>query len=105
MSESHEGTTTGARRAGPVAPRLVLARSPLRLSESGFLFDGSNAESYSTNRTAATVLEALLAGIDSREAWRSVVERFDVADEVARRDVERFLSRLRELGLVRTAEE
>ena len=39
------------------------------------------------------------------EAWRSVVERFDVADEVARRDVERFLSRLRELGLVRTAEE
>jgi len=104
VSESLEGTI-GARRAGPVVPRLVLARSPLRLSESGFLFDGSNAESYSTNRTAAAVLEALLAGVDSRETWRFVVERFDVADDVARRDVERFLSRLRELGLVRTVDE
>lgn len=104
MSESHEGTA-GARRAGRLAPRLVLARAPLGLSGSGFLFDGSNAESYSTNRTAAAVLEALLGGVDSREAWRSVVERFDVADDVARRDVERFLSRLRELGLVRTVDE
>ena len=67
----------------------------LRLTPAGYLFDGSNAETYTLNATGQCVVRALLAGKEPSRLWSEVVAAFDVPEQRARRDVRGFLAQLR----------
>ena len=76
----------------------------LRSTEKGFLFNCSNAESYSLNETGLTIVNALISGRSSQTIWKDLVEEYEVDEEEARRDVDGFFEHLRSLGLVREAD-
>ncbi len=72
----------------------------LSLRPSGFLYNSRNAESYSLNPVAATLVAALLRGVAVDELWRELPPRFDVSEPQAHCDTLRFLSALHHLGLL-----
>jgi hypothetical protein len=80
----------------------VRTRSLLVLTDTGFLLDPSNGESFTVNASGRLILTDLLKKRDSRTIWRKLVKAFDISEAQARRDVDQFLLRLRALGLVKT---
>lgn len=81
------------------ADRISLVRlrlkPTLRLTEGGYLFDGSNGETYTLNRTGQCILQSLLAGMEPGMVWSELVATFEVPEARARRDVRAFLAQLR----------
>ena len=77
----------------------------LALSESGFLFDARTGSTFSLNRTGTYILRALIDGVDPNAVSLRMIDTFDIDPPTAERDVETFLFRLRELGLVATDED
>jgi len=78
----------------------------LALSESGFLFDTRTGLTYTLSKTGTFLLRALLEGQDAETLPERLVATYEVEPPVARRDVEQFLFRLTDLGLLRhTTEE
>lgn len=73
----------------------------LALSESGFLFDTRTGVTYSLSATGVTLLRALMNGAAPDTLTAQLVERYDVDEPVATRDVERFVQHLHDLGLLR----
>ena len=71
----------------------------LALSENGFLFDTRTGTTYSLNRSGAWLLRALIKDVPKSELSQRLTEAFDVDEVTARRDVEQFLFRIRELAL------
>jgi hypothetical protein len=88
-----------AKRAPPRAPRYR-AKDLLSINDNGFLLDATDGESYTLNRTGLAIVRALIAGADSRRLHRDLAKEHLVSEERARRDVDRFLAHLAELGLV-----
>ncbi|MCP4662868.1 MAG: HPr-rel-A system PqqD family peptide chaperone [bacterium] len=72
----------------------------LALSESGFLFDPRTGSTYSLNPTGTLLLRDLIDGISPDRLIERLLATFRVDSETAARDVERFLFRLRGLGLM-----
>jgi len=63
------------------------------------LLDTYSATLYECNGTAWTMLEALSGGATIDELVERVVGDFDVTPDAARRDVERFVLQLQQMGL------
>lgn len=74
-----------------IASRL----SQLTLKDDGFVFDPTSGDTYVANPTAVAVLRALQDGCDETQLVDVVIERFDVSENEARRDVGDLLTRLR----------
>ena len=74
--------------------------SDLTLSHEGFAFDHSTGDSYVLNQTGLVVLDGLRDGVDETQLARHLSECFEVTEEVAFRDVQDFVSRLKLLHLV-----
>ena len=74
----------------------------LAVSDAGFVFDPTTGHTYNINPTALFVLNALKAGAAPEAIVTNLQESYDVEleSDVAR-DVDDFVSRLRENGLVR----
>ena len=74
----------------------------LAISDVGFVFDPLTGHTYNVNATGLAVLRALKEGDEPAAVVARLRETFDVdqAADVAR-DVEDFVSRLREVSLVR----
>ncbi len=72
----------------------------LALSASGFLFDPHTGNTYSLNPTGTFLLRDLIDGISPDRLIERLPAAFRVDSETAARDVERFLFRLRGLGLL-----
>jgi PqqD family protein of HPr-rel-A system len=71
----------------------------LALNPDGFAFDPTTGESYTLNATGLVVLEGLREGLTEEEVAARLVERFEVTDEEASRDVDDFLDHLRTFRL------
>jgi uncharacterized protein (DUF39 family) len=71
----------------------------LALSDSGFLFDTRTGRTFSLNTTGTHIVRELIAGREVETLPESVCEAFDIGEEVALRDVEQFLFRLRDMKL------
>ncbi|HKA90544.1 MAG TPA: PqqD family protein [Haliangiales bacterium] len=84
----------------PPAEQRYRPKSLLSLSPTGFLLDNANGESYTLNAVGRAVMAKLLELGDSRDVWRVVVDRFEIDEARAQKDVERFLADLWTLGLV-----
>ncbi len=76
-------------------PRLT----HLALSDSGFLFDTKTGHTFTLNKTGTQILKLRIDGVSCERVMEQIVERFDVAPDVAGRDVAQFLKRLHELGI------
>ncbi len=72
----------------------------LALSENGFLFDTTTGHTYTLNKTGSRILRTMIEGTEIGNVADDLCERFEVAREVAERDVEQFLVRLSDLGIV-----
>lgn len=72
----------------------------LALSESGFLCDARTGLTYTLSRTGTFLLRALIEGIDAEVLPERLVGTFDVEPQVARRDVDQFLFRLGDIGVL-----
>lgn len=80
----------------------------LALSDNGFLFDTRTGHTYSLSTTGTFLLKELIEDADGPPASASLVERlvarFQVDADTARRDVEQFLFRVRDMGLIPKAD-
>lgn len=74
-----------------IASRLA----QLNLKDDGFVFDPTSGDTYVANPTAVAVLRALQDGCDESQLTDVVVDKFDVGEHEARRDVADLLIRLR----------
>lgn len=72
----------------------------LALSESGFLFDARTGLTYTLSKTGTFLLRALIDGQDAEALPAALAATFDVEPPIARRDVDQFLFRLNDLGLL-----
>ena len=74
----------------------------LAISDGGFVFDPLTGHTYNVNSTALAILRALKEGVSPKDVVAQLRETFEVdgASDVAR-DVDDFVSRLREESLVR----
>ena len=72
----------------------------LALSENGFLFDTRTGSTYSLNRSGTFLLRQVIDGVPRAGLAERLVATFEVDPVVARRDVEQFLFRLKELRVV-----
>jgi PqqD family protein of HPr-rel-A system len=74
----------------------------LAISDSGFIFDPQTGYTYSVNDTALAVVRLLKAGEPPAAVVARLGDAFDVEpEEDLARDVDEFVARLREQGLVR----
>jgi PqqD family protein of HPr-rel-A system len=73
----------------------------LALSESGFLFDARTGLTYTLSRTGTFLLRSLIDGADAETLPERLVASYDVEPLVARRDIEQFLFRLSDIGVLR----
>ena len=73
----------------------------LAVSDTGFVFDPISGHSFTVNPTAGRVLSLLKDGDDVDAIAARLAEEFELeGGEDLSRDVEDFLSRLRENGLL-----
>ncbi|TNF38410.1 MAG: PqqD family protein [Deltaproteobacteria bacterium] len=72
----------------------------LALSESGFLFDSRTGLTYTLSKSGTFLLRALIDGADAETLPERLVATFDVEPPVARKDVEQFLFRLTDIGIL-----
>ncbi len=71
----------------------------LALSENGFLFNTRTGHTFSLNATGTWMLRMLIEEVTPDELPAHLVDAFNVDPATARRDVELFLFRLRDMGL------
>lgn len=79
-----------------------MRRAPLAhlaLSDNGFLFDTKTGHTYTLNRTGTRILKLRIDGVSCDRVTRQIAESFDVAYDLAERDVAQFVERLCELGI------
>lgn len=74
----------------------------LAINESGFVFDPLTGHTFTLNDTGLAVLQAIKQGQEPELVVEQLAEQFELdgSEDVAR-DVDDFLSRLREHGLLR----
>jgi PqqD family protein of HPr-rel-A system len=73
----------------------------LAISDSGFVFDPTTGHTFTVNPTGALVIAALKDGCEHDEIVQRLRDGFDLdGSEDPVRDVEDFLARLSEHGLV-----
>ncbi|GMV44059.1 MAG: hypothetical protein AMXMBFR64_57750 [Myxococcales bacterium] len=77
----------------------------LAISESGFLFDARTGHTYTLSRTGVFLVRALVSGASTSELPGRLAADYDVEPPIAARDVEQFLMRMRDLGLLDTEDE
>lgn len=89
-----------AKKGRRSTPRKYRSKQRLRINDAGFLLDTNDAESYTLNASGIVIFRALMAGVDSSRLARELAASFEVTEEQAQRDVDRFLLHLATLGLV-----
>ena len=74
----------------------------LAISDAGFVFDPTTGHTFNVNATALLLLRALKENAGSGRMLTDLAEAFEVDHEHdLARDIEEFLSQLREHGLIR----
>lgn len=73
----------------------------LAISDAGFVFDPMSGHTFSVNATGQAILARLKEGHDVEAIAGELAEGFELeGGEDVRRDVEDFIARLREHGLL-----
>ena len=72
----------------------------LLLNDRGFAFEPASGQTYQLSPTGLRVVRLLQEGADENAVLDKLIEEYEVDENTARRDVDSFLSSLREMGWV-----
>jgi hypothetical protein len=71
----------------------------IAISESGFVFNATNGDSFSANDTGAEVLRKLQEGLSVKEVAEALMKKYDVAADTCEKDVFDFAKILEQFKL------
>ena len=74
--------------------------SNLAVSDSGFIFNPSNGDSFSTNAVGADIIRLLKEGKSLAELKKEMAAKYDVDASAFEKDYEDFISQLQDHFLV-----
>ena len=74
--------------------------SNLAVSDSGFIFNPSNGDSFSTNLVGGDIIRLLKAGKNLAEIKKEITAKYEVDATVFEKDFEDFTSQLQDHFLV-----
>jgi hypothetical protein len=74
--------------------------SNLAVSDSGFIFNPSNGDSFSTNVVGADIIRLLKLGKSLTDIKKDISVKYDVEPTVFEKDYEDFISQLQDHFLV-----
>ncbi len=74
--------------------------SNLAVSDSGFIFNPSNGDSFSTNLVGAELIRLLKDGKNLAEIKKEITAKYEVEPTVFEKDYEDFISQLQDHFLV-----
>jgi hypothetical protein len=75
-------------------------KSNLAVSDSGFIFNPSNGDSFSTNTVGADIVRLLKAGNSFESIKKEIVDKYEVDDILFEKDFHDFVSQLQDYYLV-----
>ncbi len=75
-------------------------KSNLAVSDSGFIFNPSNGDSFSTNSVGADIVRLLKAGNSFEAIKKEIVDKYEVDDILFEKDFHDFVSQLQDYYLV-----
>jgi hypothetical protein len=75
-------------------------KSNLAVSDSGFIFNPSNGDSFSTNSVGADIVRLLKAGNTFEAIKKEIVDKYEVDDILFEKDFHDFVSQLQDYYLV-----
>ena len=75
-------------------------KSNLAVSDSGFIFNPSNGDSFSTNSVGADIVRLLKAGNSFEAIKKEIVDKYEVDDILFEKDFHDFVSHLQDYYLV-----
>jgi len=73
----------------------------LAISDSGFLFFPTTGETFTLNELGKQIIQGLHDGKDSEKIIEQIMEKFDADRETVERDLDDFLSQLKNYDLVK----
>ncbi len=71
----------------------------IAISESGFVFNSTNGDSFSANDTGAEVLRKLQEGLSVKRVAETIMEKYDVDADTCEKDVYDFVKILEQFKL------
>lgn len=74
--------------------------SNLAVSDSGFIFNPSNGDSFSTNAVGADIIRLLKSGKSIADIKKDISVKYEVEPTVFEKDYEDFISQLQDHFLV-----
>ena len=75
-------------------------KSNLAVSDSGFIFNPSNGDSFSTNIVGSDIIRLLKAGNSFDSIKKEIVEKYEVDEILFEKDFHDFVSQLQDYYLV-----
>jgi len=75
-------------------------KKDLAISDSGFLFNPTTGDSYTTNPVGLAVLELLRQGLDMEEIVEAMQAKYEVDRDTCEKDVKDYLELLERYKLV-----
>lgn len=71
----------------------------IALSDTGFLFNPSSGDSFSTNPTGLDIIRWLKEGKTQKEVLKNLIEKYEVEPDKAERDLQDFVDMLKSFHL------
>ena len=74
--------------------------SNIAISESGYLFNPMNGDSFSTNPVATDIVQLLKEGKNEDEIKKFLYDKYDVEKSTLDRDIDEFMQELKDYYLL-----
>ncbi|WP_456401113.1 HPr-rel-A system PqqD family peptide chaperone [Persephonella sp.] len=74
--------------------------SRLAINDEGFVFDPATGESFTVNQTGLLILKGIKDKKSEEEIVNEIVEKYEVSEEEAQRDLTDFIEKLRSYRLI-----
>jgi hypothetical protein len=75
-------------------------KSSIAISDSGFIFDPNNGESYTTNRLAKEIIFMMKSNFSEEDIKMSVLEKYEIDDITLEKNLIDFYAMLRHFDLI-----
>ena len=80
--------------------KIMILKTNVAVSETGFLFDPNTGESFNLNKTGQFILKLLKENKDETEIIGTVMEKYDVELQVLQRYLDDFIRMLDQFNLL-----
>ena len=72
----------------------------IAISDSGFIFNASNGDSFSANKMAVEVIQLIKTGISKTEVVEKIATKYSVEEATVEQDVNDFYAMLESFNLL-----